>query len=444
MCAAALSCPRVIEDSSFLGYDSLMGRGDGTTLKGRLKASDIRPVEMLKGRPFRSLPARAKLMVAYGHLEALRQLNGGYIASHDIGDNGGDNYGVFWLRDIMYASYANEYVGAYDKMIESYRLIIRIFQKYRHKITSGARKRHYTGSCADEVIHARVHPVTLEEITREWGHHQLDIFGLFLYKTGDLIKKGYSVISTDQAETLILMRDIVLYLTTVRWHSDPDFGVWEEGPEIHSSSIGSVLAGLTMWHDDGYYHHKYRTQVPLHSYLPIPQEFLETGRRALDSILPSESASRPYDLSQLSLIWPYNIITDGQACQIIDAIEKSLVREMGVIRYTGDLYYNADPSSPLGNEAQWPLGFAWLSIVCSQLALRSIRLGTIFSAPSELIEKSVGYLERLEAVMTADGMVPELYTSGSPNRNIPLAWGQSFYVVASQNLNRVYEKLKAR
>lgn len=71
-------------------------------------------------------------------------------------------------------------------------------------------------------------------------------------------------------------------------------------------------------------------------------------------------------------------------------------------------------------------------------------MGNIFSAPSELIEKSVSYLERLEAVMTEDGMVPELYTSGSSNRNIPLAWGQSFYVVASQNLNRVYEKLKAR
>lgn len=421
-----------------------MGREDESHLIGGLCEADVKSGTARSNAPFRSLPAREKLMVAYGHLEALRQLNGGYIASHDSGDAGGDNYGVFWLRDIMYASYANEYVGAYDKMIESYRLIIRIFQKHRHKITSGARKRHYTGSCADEVVHARVHPVTLEEITREWGHHQLDILGLFLYKTGDLIKKGHSVISTDQAETLILMRDIVLYLTTVRWHTDPDFGVWEEGPEVHSSSIGSVLAGLTMWHDDGYYHHKYRMQVPLYSYLPIPQEFLETGRRALDAHLPAESASRPYDLSQLSLIWPYNIVTDIQACQIIDAIEKNLVREMGVIRYTGDLYYNADPSSPLGNEAQWPLGFAWLSIVYSQLALRAIRMGNIFSAPSELIEKSVGYLERLEAVMTEDGMVPELYTSGSSNRNIPLAWGQSFYVVASQNLNRVYEKLKAR
>ena len=188
---------------------------------------------LLQGKPFKELLPRDKLSVAYYHLEKLRQLNGGYISSPYHGQNGGDKYNVFWLRDIMYATYANEYIGAYDKMVESYRLILRIFHKYQHKILLGARKRRYLGSCAGEVIHARVHPITLEEITREWGHHQLDIFGLFLYKTGDLMKKGYNPLISDQLEALLLLRDIVLYLTTVRWHSDPDFGVWEEGPEVH-------------------------------------------------------------------------------------------------------------------------------------------------------------------------------------------------------------------
>lgn len=398
--------------------------------------------EALRGRTFIELPEREKLLLAYKHLEGMRQINGGYLASHYGGDKGGDRYNVFWLRDIMYATYANEYVGAYDKLIESYRLIIRIFQKYRHKITSGARKRRYLGSCADEVIHARIHPVTLEEITSEWGHHQLDIFGLFLYKTGDLIKKGHNVISTDQTETQILLRDMVLYLTTVRWHADPDFGVWEEGPELHSSSIGAVLAGLTMWHDDGYYHYKYKGNRPIHQYLPVPQEFIETGRAALDRVLPSESSSRPFDLAQLSLIWPYYIVPDHQALQIITNIEKHLVRKMGVIRYPGDLYYNADRTSPMGNEAEWPLGFAWLSIVYSQLAIKTLKTGSIHNPPADYIQKAEIYLKKTEAVMTDEGLVPELYTNGKSNYNVPLAWAQSFYIVARQNLNRVYEKLK--
>ncbi len=398
--------------------------------------------KIMQERTFRELSEREKLLVAYRHLEELRQLNGGYVASPYRGENGGDRYYVYWLRDIMYATYANEYVGAYDKMIESYRLILRVFQKYRHKISSGARKRHFMGSCADEVIHARIHPVTLEEITHEWGHHQLDIFGLFLYKTGDLIKKGHSVITADPTETMILLRDIVLYLTTVRWHSDPDFGMWEEGPETHSSSIGSVLAGLTMWHDDGYYHHKYTHQIDLHTYLPIPQEFIELGRDSLDRFLPAESQGRPYDLSQLSLIWPYNIVTEGQARRILANVEKNLVRESGVIRYPGDMYYNSDTENPVGNEAEWPLGLAWLSIVYSKLALRSIRTGNIFGPPEKFVERSDYHLERMEKVMTDDGKAPELYHGGEMNWNVPLAWAQSLYVVARQNLNWVHEELK--
>ncbi len=410
----------------------------------KLLSSGNIPEKALKDRTFVDLSVKDKLLVAYKHLENLRQMNGGYIASEYCGDKGGDRYNVFWLRDIMYATYANEYVGAYDKMIESYRLILRIFQKYRSKITGGARKRSYLGSCASEIMHARIHPVTLEELTSEWGHHQLDIFGLFLYKTGDLMKKGHNVIGTDQTETLILLRDIVLYLTTVRWHSAPDFGVWEEGPETHSSSIGAVLAGLMMWHDDGYYHHKYRTQVPIHQMLPIPQEFVEIGRRTLDDLLPRESASRPYDLSQLSLIWPYNIISEIQAEALLKNIEGSLVRKNGVIRYPGDLYHNANRAEPVGNEAEWPLGLAWLSIVYSQLAVRALRLGAMFNRPEEYLGKAEQYLAMTESVMTDDGRVPELYTDGVPNYNIPLAWAQSFYIVARQNLNRVYERMERR
>ncbi|MBI5810884.1 MAG: hypothetical protein HZB21_06840 [Deltaproteobacteria bacterium] len=407
----------------------------------RLPAGDGPLEKALKMKGFRGLQAKDKLLVAYKHLESLRQINGGYLASEYAGDNGGDKYNVFWLRDIMYATYANEYVGAYDKMIESYRLIIRVFQRYRHKITNGARKRHYMGSCADEVIHARIHPVTLEELTSEWGHHQLDIFGLFLYKTGDLMKKGHNVITVDQAETLILLRDIVLYLTTVRWHSDPDFGVWEEGPEAHSSSIGAVLAGLTMWHDDGHYHHKYKDQIPLYQHLPIPQEFMEAGAHTLDRLLPRESATRPYDLSQLSLIWPYNIISDTLAKEVLNNIEANLVRKHGVIRYPGDLYFNADMAKPVGNEAEWPLGFAWLSIAYSKMAIKALKMGSIFGQPTGLIEKAGHYLTMLEAVMTEDGRVPELYTGGRHNWNVPLAWAQSFYIVARQSLSRVYEKM---
>ncbi|MFQ5737288.1 MAG: hypothetical protein ACE5GY_10585, partial [Thermodesulfobacteriota bacterium] len=174
------------------------------------------------------------------------------------------------------------------------------------------------------------------------------------------------------------------------------------------------------------------------------QEFIEHGRRALDELLPNESASRPYDLAQLSLIWPYSIVSEAQAARILENIEGNLVGTHGLVRYPGDLYYNADASKPVGNEAQWPLGFAWLSIVYSQMAVKAIEMGAVFSPLSEYIEKSGMYLERLESLMTDEGMVPELYTAGKANWNVPLAWAQSFYIVARQNLSRVYDKLNRR
>lgn len=177
-----------------------------------------------------------------------------------------------------------------------------------------------------------------------------------------------------------------------------------------------------MWYDDGYYDSKYKSKMETHHFVPIPEEFIETGRAALKEVLPRESESRAYDFVQLSLIWLYNIIKKEDAMKIVKNIEDNLVREKGVIRYPGDLYYSSNQEHPFGNEAQWPLGFAWLSIAFSKLAIRQMRTGDISDIPKDLIEKSEMYLDRLESVMTDDGRVPELYIAGGHNFNIPLAW----------------------
>ena len=53
---------------------------------------------------FRDLPADEQIRLAYEHLENLRQVNAGYIASPYSGEAGYDRYDVYWLRDIMYAT----------------------------------------------------------------------------------------------------------------------------------------------------------------------------------------------------------------------------------------------------------------------------------------------------------------------------------------------------
>ncbi len=303
------------------------------------------------------------------------RINGGYIASPYSGEAGYDRYDVYWLRDIMYATYANEYLGLYDKVKQSYGVVLTIFEKFQHKIVHGIRKKPDLQRAKGAVVHAREHPTTLEEITDEWGHHQLDIFGLFLFKSGDLMKQGFRVVRSN--EHVQVVKDILSYLWTARWDTEPDFGVWEEGPELHSSSIGSVLAGLTMWHDHGFYDYKYKNRVDVSEIIPVSERFLEEGAAALARLLPRESASRPYDLAQLSLLWPYNILKDQKQLQeeILHNIENHLVRAYGVVRYPGDRYFNANQDEPIGNEAEWPIGLAWLSIAYTKMQAQAVRNG---------------------------------------------------------------------
>lgn len=383
-------------------------------------------------KDFRDLSREDKIKVAFDHLENLHRPNGGYIAAPAEGRAEGDSYAVYWLRDIMYAGYANEYLGRFEELKNSYSLVLQIFEKSKHRIKEGTRKCPDIRTDKGAVVHARVDPTTLGEITHNWGHHQLDIFGLFLYKTGDLIKKGFNIIKTQHDRDLI--QALIPYLYTVRWYEEPDFGVWEEGPELHSSSIGSALAGLTMWFDDGHYQGKYYVRKqPLSWLVVVPERYLLHGREALDALLPRESASRPYDFAQLSLIWPYKIVQDRQAEEILANVENFLVREHGVVRYPGDRYYNADPASPLGNEAQWPLGLCWLSIVHSKLAEKAFSSGNNGKGMHHT-QKSVEYLQRLDEAARPDGGLPELYSAGKPNKHSPLAWAMSFYIVAQQNL----------
>jgi phosphorylase kinase alpha/beta subunit len=391
---------------------------------------------------FRELPFDEQIRLAYEHLEKLRQLNGGYVASPYSGEAGYDRYDVYWLRDIMYATVANEYLGLYDKVKQSYGVVLTVFEKFHQKIIRGVRKKPDLQRAKGAVVHARVHPTTLEEITDEWGHHQLDIFGLFLFKTGDLMKQGFPIIRS--VEQIQVVKDILSYLWTARWDSEPDFGMWEEGPELHSSSIGAVLAGLTMWHDHGFYDYKYKNRVDISSIIPVSERFLEDGARALSTLLPRESASRPYDFSQLSLLWPYNILKDQWALQeeILENIEKNLVRENGVARYPGDWYFNANRESPLGNEAEWPIGLCWLSIAYSKLLQQAVRVGASKQTIDRYLERAREHLEHVERIATPDGRIAELFTGGKSNHNLPLGWAQSLYIVAKLSLKNVEPKLR--
>ena len=222
---------------------------------------------------------------------------------------------------------------------------------------------------------------------------------------------------------------------------EADYGVWEEGPEEHSSSFGAVLGGLMMWFDQGFYDYKYKNKIEISRYVPVSERMIADGFGALSRVLPRESGTRPYDLSQLSLIWPYNIIDFDTKKQLLHNIETHLVGPRGVRRYPGDVYCGKGTHAGHGETAQWPLGLAWLSICYAKFA----ECGRDFDVAHQPIhfdwdqrrayfDKAIHYFRALEETMTAAGQVPEMFVGPHPGHNTPLAWAQSFHIIASQML----------
>ncbi|MBI5694726.1 MAG: hypothetical protein HZC51_03145 [Nitrospirae bacterium] len=359
--------------------------------------------------------AKQKVDAALKVLDAMYHYNGGYSAS----PNG--HYQAFWLRDIMYCTIAKEYMGDFASVKKSFGLILDIFDKYSDKIDSCIDNKP-TGK--HDFLHARFRVHTIEEFPDEWGHNQLDIFGLFLYKVGDLKKKGIEVLR--DLQDVKRVQDIVWYLYSIRWHESPDYGVWEEGPEVHSSSVGSVLAGLM----------SIRENI---EEVRVPARFIEQGQEALKRIMPRESESRPYDMAQLSLIWPYKVLDQDTRRTVLANVEEKLLGDAGVVRYPNDRYFNPDPWKPEGREAQWPMGFAWLSIVHTKIAEETFARGDAREAIN-LLKKAHHYVKRVEKTMTPGYKIPELFSDGRPNENTPLAWAQAMYVIAVQAM----ENLKAK
>ncbi len=314
-------------------------------------------------------------------------------------------YDKAWLRDNFYTSLGFEAAGDLDTVKKVWRAILDLFLKHEEKIRwASEHKPHATW----QYIHARYHPETFEEYWEEWGNKQNDAVGAALFKLADLETQGVHVLETEDDKRIV--GRLAEYLNTIQYWNDADNGVWEEYEEVHMSSVGAVVAGL-----------KKLSEL---SFVKIPEGMIEKGEETLRRLLPRESATKFADLSLLSLSYPYSLLDKETEDRILENIEYHLVKDRGVIRYKTDRYYNKNTVDQWSEEAEWTMGFPWLSIIYARRGEK---------------EKAQYYLEQTEKVLTADHKLPELYFSNSdkPNENIPLAWAESLYIVALKEAQKL-------
>lgn len=338
------------------------------------------------------------------HLAILKDLQyptGLFAASNKTVATG---YDKSWLRDNFYETIAFEVIGDWQTVEQTYLAILAIFLKHETKIDWAIA---HKPTASYQYIHARFNPQTFNEFWESWGNKQNDAIGCILFRLGELeINHNRSVLKTP--DHIRIVNKLVKYLASIQYWHDPDSGIWEMGEELHASSIGACIAGLTSI-----------ARLPA---IEVPKQLIHRGHQALKVLLPRESESHFIDLSLLSLIWPYGVVTPAQRDYILDNVEYHLRRKRGVIRYKGDHYYNKNPDGH-SEEAEWTFGLSWLAIIYQKLGQRALA--------EDLIKDLI-------AIDTPNGL-PELYFSNSPeyNANTPLGWSESLFIVALSEMDRL-------
>lgn len=330
------------------------------------------------------------------NLQRLAQPSGLFLAS-PTGINTG--YDKAWLRDNFYECLAFEYLGRWDVVRKTYRAILDIFLKHETKIDAAIAHKPQS---KHEYIHPRYNPETFDEYWEEWGNKQNDAVGAILFRIGELEQHDdFSIIET--ADDKRILQKLVYYLDSIEYWKDADNGMWEENEEIHASSVGACVAGLK--------------KIGELDFIDVPAELIQQGEATLRSILPRESQKKYVDLALLSLIYPYNIVTEQEQQRILENVEYHLVKELGVLRYKGDYYYNRDGDG-FSQEAEWTFGFSWLAIIFERIGNKA---------------KAEEYLQKAMSTVDSVGDIPELYYSHSDvhNENSPLGWSESMFIVAA-------------
>jgi phosphorylase kinase alpha/beta subunit len=337
------------------------------------------------------------------HIQILKDLqtkSGLFLASSSEVTTG---YDKSWLRDNFYETLAFEVIGDWDTVEKTYTSILEIFLKHEGKIDWAIENKP---THSYQYIHARFNPETFDEFWEEWGNKQNDAVGCILFKLGELEAHQHrSILNTP--DKMRIVQKLVHYLANIEYWIDRDSGMWEEDEELHASSVGACVAGL-------------KSIKRVHQ-ISVPADLIEKGEESLHALLPRESERKFVDLSQLSLIWPYGVVTDEERQHILENVEYHLLRERGVIRYKGDRYYNKNEDG-VSEEAEWTFGLSWLAIIYEKIGQK---------------DRARDMLKELIADDTERGL-PELYFSNSPeyNENTPLGWSESLFIVALYEMER--------
>ena len=312
-------------------------------------------------------------------------------------------YSYSWLRDNFYCSLPelwndpSSYTKTYHTWLDYYKQIEEKYSKFTSLINKGYIEHDY------EFPNPRINQDLSEIHSSGWNHIQLDTIGYFLFGIAKGVENGLGIIRDDS--DVIIINKVIKMMGAIDYTTVGGSDCWEENKECpRASTIGVIVVGL-----------KELRNLNIESII-IPIKLITDGANALNSILPKETPTRQYDLAQLFLLYPFNVLSKEMTKIVLKNVEENLVSEHGVYRYLGDKYYSN------GGEALWTMGFAYLGLIYCQIGNK---------------EKARYYYEKL--VSDSIGYeIPELYYNGTknPNDNNPLSWSVAMTIQLANELKK--------
>ncbi|SEB07765.1 phosphorylase kinase alpha/beta subunit [Thiothrix caldifontis] len=368
-------------------------------------------------------------------------------------------YDKIWVRDNVHVAHAHFVNGQIDIAIKNVQALLLYFSKQRDRWIKAIHSSKELITVNDRP-HIKFEGKTMEDLEGEWSHAQNDALGYFLWLYCKLALAGHIRPDKDSWD---ILGWFVQFFENIRYWEDEDSGHWEEARKVEASSIGVVVAALTLLQ-------QLLDQNNVTSFTSLGREIdgglinglLVQGKQALNEILPDECIQpgheRPYDSALLFLIYPLDVVAKEIAEIILENVEIHLKGAYGIKRYLNDSYWCANYDELLppeertinvsenmserdalvksDEEAQW----------CIFDPIMSVIYGKYYEATGDknYYKKQIHYFNRSLGQLTgADSgfqefLCPELYylkgKSYRPNDATPLLWTQANLMLAFHQL----------
>ena len=279
-------------------------------------------------------------------------------AAGEGGDFELSGYHNVWVRDNVQIAWAHLAVLQDAKIsCDCIRSLTAFFAKYRFRFANIIEGK---ADPADPMHrpHIRFDGTQLTENSEKWAHAQNDALGYFLWLSCFLINRGD--LEIDAADWELFAQLVRIWQAVEVWQ-DEESGHWEEVRKVAASSIGCVVAGLTLLRE--LMEQRVVCKLLANGTHPISvtdvDELLEKCRSSLTQILPAECIqadplqNRRYDAALLFLIYPLNVIRDhAMEDRILADVKSQLQGPYGIRRYPGDSYWCADYRTLLTADAR--------------------------------------------------------------------------------------------